>query len=86
MSDLIKTFSRYSFTIYLVHHMVHLWPLWIYGYVTGHETTYYWEKAMSLSWSMPLAVLFLVTCYLVLRKIGPDRRLGMEGWMRWLCD
>jgi hypothetical protein len=86
MLELVKTFSRYSFTIYVLHHMAHLWPMWIYGYVTGHETTYYWQRAMGLNWSMPLAVLFLATCYFALRKIGPDRRLGIEGWMRWLCD
>jgi hypothetical protein len=85
MLDLTKTFSQYSFTIYVVHHMVHLWPLWVYGFIMEHEN-YYWQEAMSLSWSMPLAVLFLTACYLVLRKIGPDRRLGIEGWMRWLCD
>jgi uncharacterized membrane protein len=86
MADLTKTFSRNSFTIYVLHHMVHLWPMWIYGYTTRRETTYYWRQAMSLSWSMPLAVLFMAICYFALRKIGPDRRLGIEGWMRWLCD
>ena len=85
ISDITKTFSQYSFTIYVVHHMVHLWPLWIYGYIMEHEK-YYWQEAMGLGWSMPLAVLFLVVCYFVLRRIGPDRRLGIEGWMRWLCD
>ncbi|MFN7843016.1 MAG: heparan-alpha-glucosaminide N-acetyltransferase domain-containing protein [Pirellula sp.] len=85
MLDITKTFSQYSFTIYVVHHMVHLWPLWIYGYIMEHEK-YYWQEAMGLGWSMPLAVLFLVVCYFVLRRIGPDRRLGIEGWMRWLCD
>ncbi|MFN7333358.1 MAG: heparan-alpha-glucosaminide N-acetyltransferase domain-containing protein [Pirellula sp.] len=85
MLDITKTFSQYSFTIYVVHHMVHLWPLWIYGYIMEHEK-YYWQEAMGLGWSLPLAVLFLVVCYFVLRRIGPDRRLGIEGWMRWLCD
>lgn len=85
MLDVTKTFSQYSFTIYVVHHMVHLWPLWVYGFIMDHEN-YYWKEAMSLSWSLPLAVLFLVVCYFVLRRIGPDRRLGIEGWMRWLCD
>ena len=84
--DITKTFSRYSFTIYVLHHIVHLWPMWIYGYVTGHDATYYWGKAMGLFWSMPLAVSFLVICYFAMRRIGPDRRLGIEGWMRWLCD
>lgn len=86
MKETTKLCSRYSFTIYVLHHMAHLWPMWIYGYATGHETTYYWGKAMSLSWSVPLAILFLAICYFVLRLIGPDRRLGIESWMRWLCD
>jgi len=84
--DIAKTFSRYSFTIYVVHHFVHLWPMWIYAYAEGKEPTIYWQKAMPVSLSLPLAVLFLVACYFALRRIGPDRRLGIEGWMRWLCD
>ncbi|MFI4875176.1 MAG: heparan-alpha-glucosaminide N-acetyltransferase domain-containing protein [Blastopirellula sp. JB062] len=84
--DITKTFSRYSFTIYVLHHLVHLWPLWLYGAASGREATYYWEKAMLLSMALSLACVFLVICYLALRKIGPDRRLGVEGWMRWLCD
>lgn len=80
-----KTFSRYAFTIYLLHHMVHLWPLWIYGYLMGGETTAYWQNAMPVTISIPLACLFLLVCYLVLRRINPDDRYGVEGWMRWLC-
>ncbi len=84
--DIAKTFSRYSLTIYVLHHLVHLWPLWIYGVMSGEDPTYYWKQAMPLSYSLALGVLFLVVCYFALRKIGPDRRLGIEGWMRWLCD
>lgn len=84
--SIAKTFSRYSFTIYVLHHIVHLWPLWVYGAATGREPTYYWEKAMPIVISMPLACVFLVVCYFSLWKIGPDRRLGIEGWMRWICD
>lgn len=84
--DVAKTFSRYSFTIYVLHHFVHLWPMWIYATLEGKEPTYYWQKAVPITTSLPLAVLFLVLCYFALRKIGPDRRLGIEGTMRWLCD
>jgi len=83
--SIAKTFSRYSFTIYVLHHIVHLWPLWIYGITMGQEPTYYWTIAMSTAWSMPLALLFLVCCYFALRWTGPERRLGIESWMRWLC-
>ncbi len=84
--DIAKTFSRYSFTIYVLHHLIHIWPLWIFALAQGQETTYYWGKAMPVIVAVPLAILFLICCYILLRKIGPDRRLGIEGWMRWLCD
>lgn len=82
---LFKTFSRYAFTIYLLHHVVHVWPLWIYGMLSGVEATTYWRKAMPVSVSMSLGVLFLVICYYVLRRLNPNDRYGIEGWMRWLC-
>ncbi len=80
-----KTFSRYAFTIYLLHHMVHLWPLWIYGSLMGDEPTAYWQKAMPVTVSLPLGCLFLLCCYFILRRLNPDDRYGVEGWMRWLC-
>jgi len=84
--NIAKTFSRYSFSIYVLHHLVHLWPLWIYGIMQGQEPTYYWKKAMPVSVSVPLAIIFLVGCFFLFRKLGPERRIGIEGWMRWLCD
>ena len=58
----------------------------LYSIEGGNEPTIYWQKAIPISISMPFACLFLAICYFSLRKIGPDRRLGIEGWMRWLCD
>lgn len=84
--SITKTFSRYSFTIYVLHHCVHIWPMWIYAMAQQQEPTYYWRTLMPLEVSLLLAVLFLVACFFALRKVGPDRRLGVEGWMRWLCD
>ena len=84
--DIAKTFSRYSFTIYVLHHVVHLWPLWIYAMVSGQEATSYWMKAMSSAYSVPLAFGFLALCYGFLRWLGPERQYGLESLMRWLCD
>lgn len=81
-----KTFSRYSLTIYVAHHIVHLWPLWLYGIAAGQEATFYWMKAMSLQWAIALAVVYLILSYFLLRKLGPERTYGLESWMRWLCD
>ncbi|MCY2973657.1 MAG: heparan-alpha-glucosaminide N-acetyltransferase domain-containing protein [Planctomycetota bacterium] len=84
--NIAKSFSRYSLTIYVLHHLFHLWPMWIYAIVNGEEPTFYWQKMMPVTYSIPLAFLFLIGCYFILRKLGPDRRWGIEGWMRWLCD
>lgn len=83
---LAKTFSRYSLTIYVLHHIVHLWPLWIYGMMAGQEPTYYWKIALPITVSIPLAFVFLWLVYLALRRLGPERTYGIESWMRWVCD
>ena len=85
--EIAKTFSQYSLTIYLLHHLVHIWPLWIYTVAIGNDDpTELWMKAMSTPMALGLAVVFLVGCFFLMRWIGPDRRFGMEAWMRWLCD
>jgi uncharacterized membrane protein len=85
--NIAKTFSRYSLTIYILHHVVHLWPLWIYTRAIGNEDpTELWMKATTVPVALSLAVVFLVACFFLMRWIGPDRRFGMEAWMRWLCD
>lgn len=80
------TFSSHSFSIYLLHHMVHIWPLWIYGVTYGDEPTEFWQKALPIYWSLPLAAAFLVCCYPLLRWMDRHRVRGVEGLMRWICD
>jgi hypothetical protein len=81
-----KTFSRYSLTIYIVHHVVHLWPLWIYGYLTTGDPTALWWQALPVTYSLALGVVFLIVCGMVLRALGPERTYGFEALMRWVCD
>lgn len=81
-----RTFSQYSLTIYVLHHVLHLWPLWIHGYTATGEPTEYWMNAMSVGAAMALGGVFLLACFLVLRMIGPRRSFGFEALMRWICD
>lgn len=81
-----ETMSRHSLTIYILHHVVHLWPLWIYGIWMGQEPTYYWGKAMSLQYSVPLVFVFVIFCYVFLRMMDRKGWHGVEYWMRRLCD
>jgi len=85
--DIAKTFSQYSLTIYVLHHVVHLWPLWLYAVANNHDDpTEFWMKATTTPVALALALGFLVVCFFLMRWIGPDRRFGIEAWMRWLCD
>jgi hypothetical protein len=36
-----QTFSQHSLSIYLLHHAVHIWPMWVCGAATGHEPTHF---------------------------------------------
>lgn len=80
------TFSKHSFTVYLLHHVTHLWPLWIYGMTQSDDPTTYWMKAMTLYSSLPLGIAFLIVCYFVLRWMDRREISGIESLMRWVCD
>jgi uncharacterized membrane protein len=85
LKSLTTTFSKYSLSIYLLHHVVHLWPLWICGMLQGHETTYYWQNALPESVAVVLAILFLMLSFFLFRWMDRTDRRGVEGWMRSLC-
>ena len=85
-SGLVELFSRYSLTIYVVHHVVHLWPVWIMDLASGRDVMDSWRSAMPTGWAIGLSVAYLILTWLVLRRVGPSRRYGLESLMRWLCD
>jgi len=81
-----ERFSRYSLTIYLLHHAAHVWPLWIYGLWKTGEPSQYWGQALS-SWpSFLLSIVFLICCDWILKKLEQYRIPTVENLMRWLCE
>jgi uncharacterized membrane protein len=82
----LRPYSAYSLTVYLLHHAVHLWPLWLWGTWMEDEPTYYWRQAMSPAAALALALLFMVACYYVLIFLERHGKYGFESLMRWLCE
>lgn len=80
------TYSRYSLSIYVLHHVAHIWPLWIWGAWTADDLTVHWQRALPPSAALVLAAVFLAGVYPLLRWMDATGRRGIEGWMRWLCD
>jgi uncharacterized membrane protein len=86
LASFAGTFSRHSLSIYILHHVAHLWPLWIYGVMKGKEATHYWREALPVRTSFVLAWLFLALCYGLFRWMDRRGWGGLERWMRWVCD
>lgn len=86
LGTIARTFSRHSLSIYLLHHVVHLWPLWIYGSIYGDDPTQFWQNALPAYASISLSVLFLILCYFLFRWMDRTGKSAAEGLMRWVCD
>jgi len=81
-----RPLSRHSLTLYLVHHAVHVWPLWAAGFATTGDPADYWQVAMPVKWAIGLAALFLAAAAVVCRWADRRRLPTVEALMRWLCD
>lgn len=78
--------SRHSLSIYLAHHALHVWPLWLAGLATTGEATALWQVAMPIGWAVGLAAVFLVAAAVFCRWADGRRLPLAESAMRWLCD
>jgi uncharacterized membrane protein len=83
---LTTRFSRASFTLYLLHHVVHVWPMWIVAEVQGLETTTYWMDAMDQATALGLAAAFVALCVPLLGWMERRRIPSIERLMRWVAD
>ena len=82
----LRLYSAYSLTLYVLHHMAHLWPLWVYGAWSQGEATHYWRNALSTPTALILAAGFMILSYPVLIVLDRHGKPGLESLMRWLCD
>jgi uncharacterized membrane protein len=86
LGTFFSVFSRHSLSIYLLHHIVHLWPLWIYGMATAGDPTASWQTIMPAWASLTLAILFFAGCFPLFNWLDRRGLPTAETWMRWLCD
>jgi uncharacterized membrane protein len=81
-----RLFSTYSLTVYFLHHMAHLWPLWLYGYWMHKDPMRNWRIAVSTPMALALAVVFVVLCWFLLKFLDRHGKYGCESLMRRVCD
>lgn len=78
-------FSRHSFSIYVLHHLVHVWPLWIAD-LTGDADATCWQTALPASAALALGAACIVGCGLLFVWVDRLRLPSLERLMRWVCD
>ncbi len=84
---MVRRYSTFSLTIYVLHHMVILWPLWAYAVLTGHDDpTFYWRRAMTTPTALGLCALFMVVCHFILIWSEKHKGFTLEALMRQVCD
>jgi len=86
MIRIFGTLSQHSLSLYLLHHVAHLWPLWIYSAWQGADTTSLWQQATSPAWAVACAATFLVCAYGLLRWLDHVGGPTAESMLRWICD
>ena len=83
----IRRYSEFSLTVYIVHSILHLWPLWCYGVWMGQDDpTFYWKQAVPTPTAFGLGIAFVILCSFCLIVLERHKRFTFESLMRWICD
>lgn len=66
-SRFFQLYSRYSLTTYIVHHAVHVWPLYLAAYRAGFtDPFWFYADAVSTPVALELMFVFVIVFYFVL--------------------
>lgn len=78
--------SRHSLTLYILHHVAHVWPLWIAGFLTTGDPTGLWQVATPVSTAIAWAVAFLLFVAWLAERLDRPGTPSAESLLRWLCE
>ena len=80
-----RVISRHSLSLYLFHHLVHIWPLWVYGLATAGDPTAHWRTLLPVPLAATLAVVFCLVSVPLFLQIDRRGWPTVERVMRWLA-
>ncbi|MEA2007797.1 MAG: heparan-alpha-glucosaminide N-acetyltransferase domain-containing protein [Chloroflexota bacterium] len=64
----VQRYSRYSLSVYVIHHSVHLWPLYLAGWLYAGDRWYYYADAIPMWIALSLWGLFIAAFYFVVAR------------------
>ena len=78
--------SRHSLSLYILHHVAHVWPLWLVGFVATGDPAAYWQVAMPASAAIAFAAAFLLIVASLAEWMDRPGVPSAESLLRWLCE
>ena len=78
--------SRHSLTLYALHHVAHVWPLWLVGFVTVGDPDTLWQVATPVPTAIAWAVAFLCLAAWLAERMDRPGTPSAESLLRWLCE
>jgi hypothetical protein len=78
--------SRHSLTLYVLHHVAHVWPLWISGFVMAGDPDAFWQVATPVSTAILWALAFLCLAAWLAERMDRPGIPSAESLLRWLCE
>ncbi len=64
----VQRYSRYSLSVYIIHHSVHLWPLYLAGWLRASDRWYYYTDAIPVWGAIILWGTFIAAFYYVIAQ------------------
>jgi len=78
--------SRHSLSLYVLHHVAHVWPLWLAGFVAAGEPDALWQVATPVPTALAWAVAFLLLAAWLAERMDRPGAPSAESLLRWLCE
>jgi uncharacterized membrane protein len=78
--------SRHSLSLYVLHHVAHVWPLWLVGFVAAGDPQAFWQVATPASTAVAWAVAFLLIVAWLAERMDRPGVPSAESLLRWLCE
>ncbi len=86
--EFIRLYSKFSLTTYVVHHAVHLWPIYLLAAWNDEDIWYFYQDATSTPVALLLTAAFILSFYFILKYIDTRNRksFSLEGLLRKLSE
>lgn len=86
LTSIAGAMSRHSLTLYILHHVAHVWPLWLVGFVAAGDPDAFWQVATPVPTAIALAVTFLCLAAWLAERMDRPGTPSAESLLRWLCE